>query len=146
MKKYLNISLIYAIAAMVGGVFYREFTKWNGYTGVTALGKVHAHLFLLGMMMFLLVALFASRCDPAGQKSFRIFMRIYNVGVPLTAVMLAVRGIMQVRGITPAAGADAAVSGISGIGHILTGAGLVLLILSLKKTAEKMNAVSGNTD
>ena len=56
MKKYLNISLIYAIAAMVGGVFYREFTKWNGFTGVTALGKVHTHLFLLGMLMFLIIA------------------------------------------------------------------------------------------
>ena len=59
MKKYLNISLIYAIAAMVGGVFYREFTKWNGFTGMTALGKVHTHLFLLGMLMFLIIALFA---------------------------------------------------------------------------------------
>lgn len=53
MKKYLNFSLIYAIAAMVTGVFYREFTKWNGYTGVTTLGKVHVHLFLLGMMVYL---------------------------------------------------------------------------------------------
>jgi len=41
-----------------GGVFYREFTKWNGFTGVT-LGKVHAHLFLLGMIVFLLVAPFS---------------------------------------------------------------------------------------
>ncbi|MEG1991497.1 MAG: DUF2871 family protein, partial [Christensenella sp.] len=31
MKKYLNISLIYAIVAMAGGVFYREFTKLNGF-------------------------------------------------------------------------------------------------------------------
>lgn len=50
MKKYLNISLIYAVAAMAGGVFYREFTKYNAYTGVTALGKVHTHLFMLGML------------------------------------------------------------------------------------------------
>ena len=57
MKKYLNISMIYAIAAMAGGVFYREFTKYNGYTGVTALGKVHTHLFMLGMLVFLVVAL-----------------------------------------------------------------------------------------
>ena len=47
MKKYLNISLICAIAAMLGGVFYREFTKFNSFSGVTALGKVHTHLFLL---------------------------------------------------------------------------------------------------
>ena len=30
MKKFLNLSLIYAIAAMAGGVFYREFTKFLG--------------------------------------------------------------------------------------------------------------------
>ena len=33
MKKYLNIAFAYAIAAMVGGVFYREFTKYSGFTG-----------------------------------------------------------------------------------------------------------------
>ena len=47
MKKYLNLSLVYAAAAMSGGVFCREFTKLNGSDGVTALGKVHTHLFLL---------------------------------------------------------------------------------------------------
>lgn len=135
MKKYLNLSLIYAIAAMAGGVFYREFTKWNGYTGVTALGKVHTHLFLLGMMLFLIVALFAAHTDLKKEKLFRIFLKVYNIGVPLTAVMLAVRGVTQVQGLTLAPGADAAISGIAGIGHILTGIGLILLILSLKKSA-----------
>ena len=74
MKKYLKISLIYAVAALAGGVFYREFTKWNGFVGVTSLGKVHTHLFLLGMMVFLFVALFSKSLDLPGQKSFRIFM------------------------------------------------------------------------
>ena len=61
MKKSLNLSLAYAVAAMAGGVFYREFTKFSGFDGVTALGKVHTHLFLLGTMVFLLVALFAAQ-------------------------------------------------------------------------------------
>ena len=39
MKKYLNFAFAYAILAMAGGVFYREFTKWNAFTGATALGK-----------------------------------------------------------------------------------------------------------
>ena len=39
MKKYLNLSLAYAVAAMAGGVFYREFTKLNGFVGVTALAR-----------------------------------------------------------------------------------------------------------
>ncbi|WP_419026288.1 DUF2871 domain-containing protein [Emergencia sp.] len=136
MKKYLNLSLIYAIAAMAGGVFYREFTKWNGYTGVTALGKVHTHLFLLGMVLFLIVALFAAHTDLKEEKLFRIFLKVYNIGVPLTAVMLAVRGITQVLETTLSTGASAAISGIAGIGHILTGVGLILFILSLKRIAK----------
>ena len=136
MKKYLNYSLGYAIAAMVGGVFYREFTKWNGFTGVTALGKVHAHLFMLGMLVFLVVALFAAHNDLAKQKTFRVFLCLYNIGLPLTAVMLVVRGIPQVLHITLPAGADAAISGVAGIGHILIGTGLILLLISLKKTAK----------
>ena len=133
MKKYLNLSLVYAVAAMVGGVFYREFTKLNGFEGVTALGKVHTHLFLLGMVMFLLVALFAAQGDLEKQKTFRVFLRVYNVGVPLTAVMMAVRGVTQVLGMSLSAGASASISGIAGIGHILTGVGIILLLLSLRR-------------
>lgn len=133
MKKYLNISLIYAIVAMAGGVFYREFTKLNGFSGVTALGKVHTHLFLLGMIMFLIVALFAAHSQLNEQKQFRIFLITYNIGVPLTAAMFIVRGIPQVLGVTLSAGTSAAISGIAGIGHILTALGIILLILSFKK-------------
>ena len=39
MKKYLCISLIYAVLAMIGGVFYREFTKFNNFTGELHLEK-----------------------------------------------------------------------------------------------------------
>ena len=138
MKKYLNISLIYAIAAMAGGVFYREFTKFNNYTGVTALGKVHTHLFLLGMLVFLVVALYASHKahDLEKIKTFRVFLWTYNIGVPLTAAMLLVRGVPQVLGMTLSTAVNASISGIAGIGHILTGVGIILLLLSLKKTAK----------
>ena len=136
MKKYLNYSLAYAIAAMAGGVFYREFTKFNGYSGITALGKVHTHLFLLGMLVFLVVALYGANYDLPKLKLFRWFMWVYNIGVPLTAVMLLVRGVTQVLGTNLSKAASASISGIAGIGHILTGVGLVLLLLSLKKLAK----------
>ena len=51
MKRYMNLALLYAVLAMVGGVFYREFTKFNGFTGKTTLGVVHTHYFLMGMVM-----------------------------------------------------------------------------------------------
>lgn len=136
MKKYLNISMIYALCAMAGGVFYREFTKFNGFTGATVLGKVHTHFFLLGMVVFWVVALFSAQNDLKEIKSFRIFMCIYNIGVPLTAIMMAVRGTLQILGSPVSAGGSAAISGIAGIGHILTGVGMILLILSFKKTAK----------
>lgn len=136
MKKYINIAFIYAIAAMVGGVFYREFTKFLGFTGVTALGKVHVHFFALGMIMFLLVALFVERMELAGLKTLRAFMWTYNIGVSLAGIMLVVRGVTQVLGLALSSGASASISGIAGIAHVLVGTGLVLLFVSLKKAAK----------
>lgn len=52
MKRYINTALLYAVLAMAGGVFYREFTKLNGYTDPTTLSVVHTHYFLLGMVFF----------------------------------------------------------------------------------------------
>lgn len=136
MKKYLNISLIYAVAAMAGGVFYREFTKFNGFTGVTTLGKVHTHLFLLGMLIFLITALFSAHHDLKSIKSFRAFLIIYNIGVPITAIMMAVRGIFEVLNISLSSAASSAISGIAGIGHILTGTGIISLLTALKKSVK----------
>ena len=33
MKRYMNCALLYSVLAMVGGVFYRECTKLNAFTG-----------------------------------------------------------------------------------------------------------------
>jgi Protein of unknown function (DUF2871). len=136
-KKYFNLALIYATAAMIGGVFYREFTKWNGFTGATALGKVHTHLFLLGMFVFLLVALFSQSMDLEKQKAFRTFMKIYNIGLPILSIMMVVRGVIQVLEFDISSRADSAISGVAGAGHVLVGIGIVLLLLTLKKSAKE---------
>lgn len=136
MKKMINLAFGYAVAALASGVFYREFTKLNGYTGVTTLGKIHTHLFALGMLVFLLVALFTIHTPLKDQKQFKLFMILYNIGVPLTTIMMLVRGIYQVLGTSLTNGANAAISGIAGIAHILTGAGLIFLFLALRKIAK----------
>ncbi|MDO5322796.1 MAG: DUF2871 family protein [Clostridia bacterium] len=136
MKKYLNIALAYALAAMAGGVFYREFTKFNHFSGVTVLGKVHTHLFLLGMLVYLLVALYAAHNELGKLRSFRAFLWCYNIGVVLTAAMMVVRGVFQALGRGLSAAASASISGIAGASHILTGAGIILLLLSLRKLAK----------
>lgn len=135
MKKCLNYALVYAILAMCGGVFYREFTKYNNFTGNTTLGKVHAHFFMLGMFVYLIIALFMRNNDFSGGKLFKAFRAVYNTGVPLTGIMLVVRGVTEVLGLELSKGASAAISGIAGIGHILAGVGIVLLLITLKKCA-----------
>lgn len=133
MKRYMNLSLLYAILAMVGGVFYREFTKFNGFTGKTTLGVVHTHYFLLGMVFFLLLLLLEKSFSFTGTKTGRILVA-YQVGLNLTAVMFVVRGITQVLGTALSSGMDAAISGIAGIGHILLGISLVLLLMQIKRS------------
>ena len=52
MKRYMNAALLYAVLAMAGGVFYREFTKFTGFTAKTTLSVIHTHYFMLGMAVF----------------------------------------------------------------------------------------------
>lgn len=133
MKRYMNLSLLYAVLAMVGGVFYREFTKFNGFTGKTSLGVVHTHYFLLGMVFFLLLLLLEKNFAFTGAKTDRMLV-VYQVGLNLTAVMLAVRGVTQVLGLPLTSGMSAALSGVTGIGHILLGISLVLVLLQVRRS------------
>ena len=132
MKRYMNSALLYAILAMVGGVFYREFTKFSGFTAKTTLSVVHTHYFLLGMVFFLLLLVVEKNLSFTGVKTGRVLM-VYQIGLNLTAVMLVVRGVTQVMGANLSKGADAAISGMAGIGHILLGVSLVLLLLQIRR-------------
>ena len=133
MKRYINMALLYAILAMAGGVFYREFTKYNGFTAKTTLSVLHTHYFLLGMVFFLLLLLLEKNFSFTNAKTGRI-LAVYHAGLNLTAVMFAVRGISQVLAPTLPAGMSAAVSGIAGIGHILLGVGMVLLLVQIRRS------------
>lgn len=132
MKRYINFSLLYAVLAMAGGVFYREFTKFNGFSGKTSLSVVHTHYFLLGMVFFLLMLLLEKNFSFTDTKTGRI-LAVYHTGLNLTVVMLVIRGVTQVLGITLSSGAGAAISGIAGIGHILLGVSLVLVLVQIRK-------------
>lgn len=137
MKKILNTSMIYFILAAAAGVFYREFTKFNGYTGETALSYVHTHLFVLGMFAFLVIALFGcQKPELFKQSTFKKFFILYNISLPFMVVMLLVRGVVQVQGAELTKAADAMISGFAGISHILIGIAVLVLFRSLKKCFE----------
>jgi len=134
MRKHIKIALIYAILAMIGGVFFREFTKAFDFTGATALGKLHTHLFILGMVMFFIVGLFDDKLNLSQSKLYKPFMIVYNIGVGLMCVMLTVRGVTQVIG---AKVSDGAIAGVAGISHIVVAAGMILFFIMLLKLTKK---------
>ena len=131
MKKLIKTSFSYGIAAMAAGVFFREFTKFISFDGRTSLGFMHPHLFMLGAALFLILALFAERSDLCEQKHFKRFYRLYNIGLPFMVVMMCLRGVLQVLSVPLSGGASAAISGIAGIAHIITGVGLIFMFLAL---------------
>lgn len=139
MKKYANSALIYAILAMVGGVFFREFTKLNGFEGATTLAFVHTHYFALGMIVFLLLVLLENALRITDSKVSRA-VTAYHIGLNATAAMLVVRGIPQVLGIELAHGMDAAISGVAGLGHIVLGVSIVLILLGVKRAVSRAEA------
>ena len=137
MKKFVNYAFIYAILAMAGGVFYREFTKFCGFTEWTALSVVHTHYFILGMMFFLVLGLVEKSIHFMDQKTNRAVIG-YHVGLNITTIMLFIRGVLQVTvADTLSHGMDAAISGIAGIGHLVLGVSMIMILLAIKKNCEE---------
>lgn len=136
MNKYINNSLIYAILAMIAGVFYREFTKYIGFVGETMLLRVHPHLFVLGMVFFLILYLLSLNLDLTKSLKLDKHVLFYNIGLVFTAIMMEIRGVLQVFNTEISPSMDSLISGIAGIGHIILGVSLILILLDIKKISE----------
>ena len=101
----------------------------NDYTAWTTLFVVHTHYIILGMMFFLIL----------GSVSMNMNLKInqavlfYNIGLNLTAIMLIVRGIIQVLDLNVV---STLISGIAGIGHILLGISLFMILLDIKRSVD----------
>lgn len=137
MKKIMNTSLIYFVLAMAGGVFYREFTKWNGYTEPTTLGVLHVHLLVMGTVLFLLIVLFTKVTDLEKNSLFKKFFVLYNVALPFMVVMMLIRGIVQVLAIDLGKMGNGMLSGFAGLSHIAMMVSLLMLLIALKKEMVK---------
>lgn len=121
MKRLMLASIIYAVLALVGGVFYREFTKLNGFT---ILSVVHTHYLILGMVFFLLLVLVEKNYSFINDK-VRKYLLFYHIGLNLTVVMLVVRGVVQVLSL------DVSSVVLFGIAHLILGISMVLVLFSI---------------
>jgi len=131
-KKILNAAFIYMIAGVASGLFYREFTKLNGFPEgkFTQLGLVHTHLLTLGFIV-LLIALVIEKVFTISRspKLFAWFFWLYNAGVILTSGMLIWHGSLTVLGQE----SSKMIAGIAGLGHMLLTAGMVVFFVALRR-------------
>lgn len=133
-KRYSTLALVYAIAAMVFGVFYREYTKFSHFSGKTNLSVMHTHYFLLGMFFFLMLMVI-EKVFSFSDKGVKKAVTVYQAGLNITGIGFLLRGLTQVRGTELSRGMDASISGIAGIGHILMGVCIIIILLKVKKQA-----------
>ena len=96
---------------------------------------MHTHYFLLGMFFFLMLMVI-EKVFAFSDKSVGKTVFVYQVGLSITGIGFLIRGLTQVWGTQLSRGMDASISGIAGIGHILTGVSMVLILLKIKKQAE----------
>lgn len=132
MKKLVNTAFKYMILGLALGLFYREYTKFVGFSGATNLSLLHTHTLVLGMFFFLVAALFEGQIKISKHKSFKKFYITYNLGLLLSIVMMSVRGLLDIHVTTLSKGLDAAVSGMAGIGHIILTFGLFYFFKALR--------------
>lgn len=137
MKKLMNTAFIYAIIALVSGVFYREFTRISNYTGKTSLAVAHVHLLALGSLMFLILVLFEKEFKITKNKFFGKFYIIYNAGLVFMTGMFIWRGVDQVLGLN----GGAMISGIAGLSHIIFTVGIIMMFIVLRNEVIKAEEV-----
>lgn len=132
MNKLLYASFLYMLVGVASGLFYREFTKLNGFPEgeFTQLGLAHTHLLTLGFIVLLIVlALEKVFAISRSQKLFAWFFWLYNAGVVLTSAMLIWHGSLTVLGQE----STSMIAGIAGLGHILITAGMIVFFVALRR-------------
>ena len=125
MKRLMNASIVYGVLGLIGGVFYREFTKLNGFTSFTTFSVVHTHYLMLGMVFFLLLVVVEKNFHFVDNKVLK-YLLFYHIGLNLTVVMLVIRGVVQVLSL------DALIAVLFGIAHLILGISMVLVLISIR--------------
>lgn len=121
----MNVSIVYGVLGLIGGVFYREFTKLNGFTDFTTLSVVHTHYLMLEMVLFLLLVLFEKNFHFVDNKVLK-YLLFYHIVLILTVFLLTIRGVVQVLSL------EVLSVVLSGIGHLILGISMIFVLISIR--------------
>lgn len=138
----IKTSITFVILGMIGGVFYREFTKIFAWTKYTSLGVVHVHLIVLGSIFFMIIYSILNN----QYKNIKIMKKsiiFYIIGVSWTTITFVVRGIYTITSRGDVLFPNAMLSGIAGIGHTLLSIGILWIMINIMRIS---NLEGGKTN
>lgn len=131
-ENILDMSITYAVMGLLGGVFYREFTKYYRFEEDTHLGKLHVHTLVLGLVVTIIVYILVKNINEDRIDILKKPLYIYNFGLVFTIGNMMLIGIYEVVSKGKETINIMAMDGISGIGHIFLGVGLIYAMLVVK--------------
>lgn len=137
-KNLLAISFSFLIMGLLGGVFYREFTKIYDFTAPGHLGKIHVHTLVLGFIILSILYAIVKNYSVEQIRVLKKPVHIYIAGVTFTLVCMVLIGIYEVVSLGQAVVKQAALDGVSGLGHIVLSVGLVWTLLSVIRFEKRL--------
>ncbi|GEN56373.1 membrane protein [Halolactibacillus alkaliphilus] len=133
MKHYLNSAIVYTILGLTSGVFYREFTKFSGYSESTRLSLIHGHYISLGLFFFLFLLILEKQFAWSRFPKTKLIVLGYHLGLNISVLGFLIRGTSEVLGTNMTSALNASIAGISGIGHIILAVTLIMILFRVKK-------------
>lgn len=133
-KKLFISAALYGVLGLAAGLFWRTYIHGMGMQDSQHLSMLHTHILTLGFFFFLIVlALEKLYSLSAYKKLFRMFFWHYSVGLLMTIGAMFAIGLVQANG----GESNPTLNGISGLGHILITAGVIIFIVNVKKAIKK---------
>ena len=129
MKRLFNLSFFYLILGLALGIFFREFTKLNDFSGATTLNVAHTHTLVLGFIFFLVIVILEKVFTISNIKYFNIWLITYNIGLLSLISTLVARGILEILNKD-----FAGLPHIAGTSHAILGLSLIWFMIILKKS------------
>lgn len=129
MKRLFNLSFFYLILGLALGVFFREFTKLNDFSGATTLNVAHTHTLVLGFIFFLVIVILEKVFTISNIKYFNIWLITYNIGLLSLISTLVARGVLEILNKD-----FAGLPHIAGTSHAILGLSLIWFMIILKES------------
>ncbi|WP_394022934.1 DUF2871 family protein [Anaerococcus martiniensis] len=140
-KSILASSITMLVMGLLAGAFSREFTKFYSFNEYNYLNLIHTHSLALGFLALMGIYLLVRNNDDRKILAIKKAYHTYMTGLTITVVAMIVKGIFTVVSQGRQTINQAAIAGISGIGHIVLTIGIISLMVKIYKFETENNII-----